>query len=362
MVDDFFVHDTDGGLLSPGEMFHGCEVREKLGVGASGEVYLVRHMMLDSLFALKLRRAPETTVGDEPVKRFMREAKIAARIQHPNLVRVHDAGYDEAKSAYYLVMDYVSGGTLRERIGFGGPLSPGEALEIVRQVASALDAGSYFGVVHRDIKPENILFTEDGRVKLVDLGIAKMRTDDSLSTSTGKTFGTPAYMAPEQALDASSVDARADIYSLGIVLFEMLSGRLPFAGETMQAIVAQALSDDPIPDIRRLNPCISNWMSALLFRMCAKDREKRIPTPARLLAEISARVGGAGVGKPDLAEYMAVESSAPVRKENSPEEDAEIDAFIAEKHRLRKMSQRRTAVVWGLVAALSILGLILLAL
>ena len=138
---DGFLDAGSNDSFAPGESFHGYVVERLLGRGAAGAVYLVRHEMLDTLFALKVMEAPETTAGDEPVKRFLREAKLAARIQHPNLVRVHDAGFDEGKSVYYLVMDYMAGGGLRDRIAFGGPMSVKESLRIVRDVASALAAG-----------------------------------------------------------------------------------------------------------------------------------------------------------------------------------------------------------------------------
>lgn len=365
MSDDFFngFCEEEDSTFSPGEHFRGYEVQKLLGRGAAGSVYLVRHEMLDSLLALKLMVAPsrDTTADDPSVKRFIREAKIAATIQHPNLVRVHDAGFDQSKNAYWLVMDYMSGGTLRERIGMGGPVPVLEAVEIVRSISSALDAGTRFNVVHRDIKPENIMFTKEGRPKLVDLGIAKVSIGDSLCTNTGETFGTPAYMSPEQAVDSSSVDARADIYSLGIVLYEMICGRTPFAGGSARSIIAQVMDSSPIPDIKRVKSDVPNWVSALLFRMCAKDKDKRIASHRQLLDEI-ARYTGKKDSSDEGAEYSEAVSPASRRLVNTPEEDAAVDAVIETKRRLRRRKAiiRKTVLLVLAAAAIAALVAVLL--
>lgn len=307
MDDGFINSETLDDCLHPGERFRGYVIERRIGRGATGDVYLARHEMLDTLYAIKVLTASETVMDGETARRFVREAKIAARIQHPNLVRVHDAGYDESKNVYYLVMDYMSGGTLRDRIALGGPLPAPEAVEIVRAVASALDAGARMGLVHRDLKPENIMFSESGIAKLVDLGIAKVCDEETLHTRTSATFGTPAYVAPEQALDASKVDSRADIYSLGVILFEMLCGSRPYVGSTPMAIISQVISDEPIPDVKRLNPEVPNWAAALVSRMCAKDVEKRISSPAKLLATISEYIDKRSAS----ADYAAVPKKDP---------------------------------------------------
>lgn len=287
-MDDGFISGNESvEILSPGMYFHGYVIERRIGRGASGDVYLARHKMLDILYAIKIIEASELMISEEMVHRFVREAKIAARIQHSNLVRVHDAGFDGSTNIYYLVMDYMSKGTLRDRIAFEGVIPPQEAVEIIYSIASALDAGARMGLVHRDLKPENIMFSESGIVKLVDLGVAKIYDGESLQTRTSTTFGTPAYVAPEQAKDASKVDSRADIYSLGVILFEMLCGRRPYIGNTPMAIIAQVISDEPIPDVKRLNPDVPNWVSALVFRMCAKNPEKRISSAAELMSIIS---------------------------------------------------------------------------
>ena len=273
-------------VFATGDRFRGYVVERLLGNGGLGAVYLVRHEMLDTLFALKVLFPEVAKSNDSYVKRFLREAKIATRIRHPNLVAVHDCGFDEERGLYYLVMDYVSGGDLRQAIAFAGRFEPDRAVEVVMQVASALEAAQRYHVVHRDIKPENIMIQPDGLVKLVDLGIAKSDDiADSLNTTTESVFGTPSYVAPEQALDASRVDTRADIYSLGVVLFEMIAGKPPFDGPNAPQIIAQTLSEEPFPDIRDYNPDVKPMLAVLIRRMCVKERERRIPDPATLLAE-----------------------------------------------------------------------------
>ena len=202
-------------VFEPGELFHGYIIEKQIGVGGLGTIWLGRHHMLDTLFAIKVLDPEIAKEKPEYVKRFVREAKLATRIRHPNLVAVHDAGYDEARGVYFLVMDYVKGDTLRSAIAFGGVSSEKDAVRIILQVADVLAAAQRFGMVHRDLKPENIMLTTEGAVKLLDLGIAKISGGiDSLKTTAKSLFGTPAYISPEQAVDSSSVDARADVYSL----------------------------------------------------------------------------------------------------------------------------------------------------
>lgn len=275
-------------VFQSGENFRGYIVERLLGKGGIGAVYLVRHEVLDTLYALKVLYPDVANSNPNYIKRFLREAKIATRIRHPNLVEVHDCGFDNVKGVYYLVMDYVVGGDLRQALAFSGKFEPDKAVEVIAQVAKALDAAQKFNIVHRDIKPENIMLQSDGSVKLVDLGIAKASSiEESLRTTTASVFGTPTYISPEQALSAADVDARADIYSLGIVLFEMVAGRSPYTGKNAPQILAQVMSDDPMPDVRDYNPNVPPMLAATIRRMCVKDRERRIATPAALLAEFA---------------------------------------------------------------------------
>ena len=263
-------------VFRPGDTFLGYTIERLLGEGGLGSVWLARHGMLDALFAVKVLDRDIAKAKPEYVTRFVREAKLASRIRHPNLVAVHDAGYDESRDVYYLVMDYVSGDTLRLVLGMGGPRPEAEAAEIVLQIASVLETSQRLGLVHRDLKPENIMVTPDGTVKLLDLGVAKVSANmDSLRTMAASVFGTPAYIAPEQAVDSSSVDARADVYSLGVILFELLAGRSPYDGETPVDILRQLLDGSPIPDVRDYAPGVSPALAQIVAKMCAKRPEDR---------------------------------------------------------------------------------------
>ena len=293
-----------GEIFRQGDHFHGYVVQKLLGKGAGGAVYLVRHDVLDALYALKILLVPGSMSDDQTyVKRFLREARLASRIRHPNLVSVHDCGMDEARCLYYLVMDYVPGVSLRDTIALEGKIAPERAAGVVAQVSSALDAAQAFDVVHRDIKPENILVQPDGRVKLVDLGIAKAQNlGDSLKTSTGSVFGTPSYISPEQAQCSADVDTRADIYSLGIVFFEMLTGKCPYEGSPAK-ILEQILSEDQIPDVRDVTAGVPSGLAVLVRRMTVKDRTRRIASFGVVLEELGKLGLGQSAGPAPAAEY-----------------------------------------------------------
>ena len=298
------MSDEMGDIFSPGDQFHGYVVQKQLGKGGNGAVYLVHHEVLDALYALKVLLDPEVQTEDQTyVKRFLREARLASRIRHPNLVSVHDCGFDEARGLYYLVMDYVPGVSLRATIALEGRIAPERAAGVVAQVAAALDAAQAFNVVHRDIKPENILVQPDGRVKLVDLGIAKAQNlGDTLRTNTDNIFGTPSYISPEQAQCSADVDTRADIYSLGIVFFEMLTGKCPYEGSTA-SIFEQILSEDQIPDVRDVIAGVPPGLAVLIRRMTIKDRSRRIASFDLVLKELEKLGFGQSAGPAYAAEY-----------------------------------------------------------
>lgn len=361
-----------------GEKFRGYVVERLLGNGSLGAVYLVRHEILDTIYAMKVLFPEVAKENSDYVKRFLREAKIATRIRHPNLVAVHDCGYDEERGLYYLVMDYISGGDLRQALAFAGRFAPDRAVEVVLQVASALDAAQKYHVVHRDIKPENIMIQPDGLVKLVDLGIAKADDiKDSLCTEAESVFGTPAYVAPEQAIDASVVDVRADIYSLGVVLFEMIAGKVPFDGPNAPQILVQTLSSDPFPDIRDINPDVSPQLAVIIRRMCVKEPDRRIPTPAALIKEfekIGYRLKGLQAAAdvkfahqadsaPTLVSMRSLigkgEEASKGREETLSFEtqDVEIQDFVNRVKRRKKLKKLAGTAAISLAAAFAILVL-----
>ena len=269
--------------LTPGSVFEKYTIERQLGRGGMGAVYLVRHNILDSLFALKVLSLNSDSGNNSFVSRFIREAKLACKIKHPNLIEVHDAGKNPENGMFYIVMDYVPGGSVRDRLKKQPFLPLAESLRIVTEIASALEAAFQHGMVHRDIKPDNIMFAADGSAKLADLGIAKsLEEQDTMLTMAASVFGTPAYMSPEQAKDSGKVDCRADIYSLGIVFYEMLSGRRPYEGKSTIQILSQVVSETPVPNVRQIIPSIPENIAQLIADMTEKNLDRRIQTPFEL--------------------------------------------------------------------------------
>ena len=267
--------------IAPGARFLDYEVVSRLGRGGMSEVYLVRKA--DEYYALKLLSPDLARTKPEYIKRFEREARIAMRLRHPNLVAVHDVGYNKEFGRHYLVMDYIDGYDLRSAIAVGGAMDVNSAVLVVVAVASVLEAGEALGLVHRDIKPENIMVENDGTVKLLDFGVAKARGTDSLNTMQRTVFGTPNYISPEQAQDSSTVDSRADVYSLGVVFYEMLTGVRPYECDKPRDVLAMLLSMEELPDVREKNPAVPEKLAAVLRLMLAKDPAKRIESASKLL-------------------------------------------------------------------------------
>ena len=262
-------------------------VRE-LGRGGMASVWLAAHTILGAPVAVKIL-SPEIAAREPRfVARFLREARLAGRIHHPHLAAVHDVGRDPATGLNYMVMEYLPGGSVAGLLARNGPLAEPNALRIVTQVAGALAQAERYGMVHRDIKPDNILFDENGEAKLADLGIAKADLDGHAKTltQTAAVFGTPAYMSPEQVRDTGKVDIRADIYSLGVVFYEMLSAKRPYAGDSaVTVLLAVAEGKEPPPDLAALRLDLPADTVALIRRMMARDPDDRPRPAAALLGE-----------------------------------------------------------------------------
>jgi serine/threonine protein kinase len=256
-----------------------------------GTVYRARRLMIGDSVAVKVLHADQVA-DPRAVERFRREAQTAARLKHPNAVTVYDFGVS-TDGLIYLVMELAEGESLRRLIEREGTLTEDSAAEIVRQACAALDEAHRQGVVHRDIKPENILVqtTPSGmQVKVLDFGIAALRDiTASRLTRTGGVVGTPHYMSPEHCL-GEKLDGRSDIYSLGIVIFEMLTGVAPFDSTTPTAIVVQQVNEPP-PRLRALNPNVSPAVEAVVLRALEKRREARPQTADELARELMAAVG-----------------------------------------------------------------------
>lgn len=273
--------------FQPGDRFGDCVVCRLVGRGATGSVYLVSAPD-GSQFALKVVDPGAMPRGEDYRRRFVREAEFAMNIRHRNLVAVHDAGENPETGFCYILMDYMPGGSLSSVLASRGPLPIAEAVSIASQVAFALETAHRRGIIHRDIKPDNILFDADGTPKLADLGVAKFSDDvtTTMVTAHGMIVGTPAYMAPEQMMDSHSIDARADIYSLGVVLYEMLTNKRPNEGSTVMGLLTKAVRGEPLPDVRTMRPEVSAAVAYVLSVMCAprpEDRPKTSGAAADLL-------------------------------------------------------------------------------
>jgi serine/threonine-protein kinase len=249
------------------------EFLEQLGVGSFGTVYKARDTELDRTVAIKIPRAGNIP-RPEDMDRFLREAKSAAQLKHPSIVALFDAG--QSDGTCYLVSELVQGATLAERLS-GKRFSFRQSAEFIAEVADALHYAHQHGVVHRDIKPSNIMLDLEARPHLMDFGLAKRAADEITMTLEGQVLGTPAYMAPEQARgEVKKVDGRSDIYSLGVILYELLTGELPFRGQTRMLLV-QVMQDEPRPP-RRLNDQVPGDLETICLKAMAKEPARRYQT------------------------------------------------------------------------------------
>ena len=293
-------HEVGGaGPFRPGDMFGDCTVEKLLGKGGLGFVYLVRGSD-GKRYALKTLRTDATGTPPDYKQRFAQEANLMMTMRHRNLVSVYDAGEDAERGICYIMMEYMPGGTLKDRIVKNGAMSVTDAISIATQIAEALAMAHFHGVIHRDVKPDNILFSADGTPKLSDLGVAKLVRGGGEGTETlqGVIIGTPAYMAPEQIIDSSHIDERADIYSLGVALYEMLTGKRPNAGSTVMGMLAKAVKGEPLPDVRTMRPEVSASVAYVLSLMCAPKPENR-PVTSRAVADLLVRAAVDGLILPE---------------------------------------------------------------
>ena len=273
------------------------KVLQRLGQGGMGTVYLAEHQAIEKKVALKVLRA-EYSAKPDLVTRFQREAISASRIKHPNVLDVFDFGQLD-DGCFFLAMEFLEGRDLADELEYCRVLTAEHALRIMLQIAKALSVAHGKGVVHRDLKPENVFLqlTADGEetVKIVDFGIAQLRTNEEAAanepsrrrlTRTGMIFGTPEYMSPEQAA-GKHADLRVDIYATGIILFEMLTGAVPFTGDTFFAVL-NAHMNDPLPSMRAINPevAISPDLEAVILKALAKNPDHRFQSMRELAAAL----------------------------------------------------------------------------
>ncbi len=293
------------------------KVIKPLGEGGMGQVYLAEHVAIEKRIALKVLHAEYAHKGDI-VARFQQEAISASRIKHPNVLDVFDFGQLE-NGCFYLAMEFLEGNDLAHEIQKTRVLEPHRGLRFALQICRALSAAHGKGVVHRDMKPENVFLqrTADGEeiVKIVDFGIAQLRTNEEAAagakqrrlTRTGMIFGTPEYMAPEQAA-GKHADLRSDVYAVGIILYEMFTGAVPFTGETFLGVLSKHLSDAP-PQMSTVYPqlMISYELQGVIMRALEKNPEARYQSMNELAQAIVATPEGSGVGRPSLVSAPSFE-------------------------------------------------------
>jgi formylglycine-generating enzyme required for sulfatase activity len=300
-----------------GKVFGDFRIESEIGAGAMGTVYRATQISLDRHVALKI--LPPKFIKSHPdfVERFLREAKVAGQISHPNIVQVHAAGSHEG--VFYIAMELVRGHSIGDILIKRGPLAEKKALSIISQAVKGLAAGEQLGLVHRDIKPDNLLLTKDGIVKVADFGLAKISGVDSMVTQAGQILGTPSFMSPEQAR-SQSLDSRSDIYSLGATLYQMLTGVPPYSEEN-PLLVLMKHCDEPVPDPKALREDLSDFTTELVQTMMAKDPAERFQSFVELGSMLRQKPEDLGDHVPTRLEMgpggggptVAVRSSSGVR-------------------------------------------------
>jgi serine/threonine protein kinase len=330
----------------------------RIGRGGMAEVFKANQASLDRFVAIKLLH-PFLADDPEFKDRFEREARNVARLKHPNIVQVYDFEYDVETESYYMVMELIEGHTLKEQLEKSGdqrmPMS--EILRIMRYALEALAYAHGRGMIHRDLKPANLMLENDGRVVLTDFGIAKIVTGNQF-TASGGMVGTPAYMSPEQGL-GEIADERCDVYSMGVILFQMTTGKLPYDGETPLATVLKHMND-PIPSPQAINPTIPDAIDKIIRKAMAKTPEERYQTADEMLQDINAVANGdKPVNVDNIAKKRTTASTAAIEtpiltsgalKEQIAEHNTNTAATTMPKQ------TRRTGWLVGSVIGLLVIG------
>lgn len=292
-----------------------------IGFGGMGKVYKGVHPNLGLPVAIKALRM-EYVTDRASCDRFVKSAKICAKINHPNIVRVYDCGYDNAN--VYLVMEYIGGGSAQTLLDREGSIDSTRAAVIMQKVCAGLIEAEKLGIVHRDIKPENIMFTEDGTVKILDLGLAKIYGDKRIGkesiTVSLTSLGTPQYMSPEQAIDATNCDSRADIYSIGVTLYQLCTGRLPFDSPDLKELRRMHAMDEPVPPTVH-QPSLRKDFETIILRCMEKKRDDRYANVEELALDLDAFLKNR-ILPSTLARNVRIPSSFSFQKQSTEEASA----------------------------------------
>ena len=324
--------ETPSQELTRGTVFASrYEIIEELGKGGMGKVYRVEDKKIKEEIALKLIK-PEVASDKKTIERFSNELKMARKIAHRNVCRMYDLG--EEKGTHYITMEYVPGEDLKRLIRKVGQFNAGKTIFMARQVCEGLAEAHRFGVVHRDLKPQNIMIDEEGNARIMDFGIARTVKGKGI-TGEGVMIGTPEYMSPEQA-EVKEVDQRSDIYSLGVILYEMVTGRVPFEGETPLGIAMKHKSEVP-PDPRQINAQLTEDLSLVIMRCLEKDKEKRYQSAGEVNSEL-----------------LNIEKGMPTAERIVPEKKPLTSREITVKFSIRKLFLPALVVI-----AVAIAGLII---
>ncbi|NQU76778.1 MAG: serine/threonine protein kinase [Planctomycetes bacterium] len=333
----------------PRQQIPGYELLGKLGAGAMATVFKARQLSLDRTVAIKVlpKRLSE---NPDYVARFYKEGKAAAKLNHPNIVQAFDVG--EAGGYHYFVMEYVEGHTVYDELVDGKAFAEAEALSIITQVAEALRHAHNRGFIHRDVKPKNIMLTPSGTAKLADMGLAREAKDvEAALEEKGRAFGTPYYISPEQIRGKVNVDFRADIYSLGATFYHMVTGRVPFEGETPAVVMHKHLKEQLVPP-DHLNTNLSAGVGEVIEVMMAKKPEHRYSSTEDLLVDLHA-IGG-GEPPPQARELIGNEVLGGLTGE--ADMASLMDESIMEPKRVQMSTAQMTALILlGAALALSVL-------
>jgi serine/threonine protein kinase len=314
--------------LSAGDHVGPYKIIEKLGQGGMATVYKAYHAGLDRYVALKVLHS-DLTEDPTFTARFQREARLVAKLDHPNIVPVHD--FAEHDGYPYLVMKFIEGETLKARLG-QGPLTAEEINNVVDSVGAALAYAHQQGILHRDVKPSNVLIATDGHIYLADFGLARIAQSATSTLSTDAVLGTPQYISPEQAIGKSNLDEGTDIYSFGVMLYEMVVGQVPFSADTPFSIILDHISS-PLPLPRSVNPAVPECVERVLLKALAKERGGRYATVDELVAAFKSAwetadipMKGTGMKLPEGEEAVPEEAKGPIEKEAAKKADEALPA------------------------------------